>query len=150
MTRRESLRIFAAAAATGPTAAFAQKPAAPAMLTRAIPSTGEKLPVIGMGTWQTFDVRPKEAAPLEGVMKTFVELGVTGRVGGLLLTIKHGITRYRITVDCFVAQHEAGEFIAGAYADAQWVAPAELDAFPVSAPQRRLAAAVQRRGTPLA
>lgn len=75
MTRRESLRIFAAATATGPAAAFAQEPAAPAMLTRAIPSTGEKLPVIGMGTWQTFDVRPKEAAPLEEVMKTFVELG---------------------------------------------------------------------------
>ena len=26
------------------------------MLTRAIPSTGEKLPVIGLGTWQTFDI----------------------------------------------------------------------------------------------
>ena len=27
------------------------------MLTRPIPSTGEQLPVIGLGTWQTFDVR---------------------------------------------------------------------------------------------
>jgi diketogulonate reductase-like aldo/keto reductase len=27
------------------------------MIERAIPGTGEKLPVIGMGTWQTFDVR---------------------------------------------------------------------------------------------
>ena len=75
VTRRDSLRIFSAAAAAGPAGAFAREPAAPTMLTRAIPSTGDKLPVIGMGTWQTFDVRPKEAAPLEEVMKTFVELG---------------------------------------------------------------------------
>jgi diketogulonate reductase-like aldo/keto reductase len=43
-------------------------------ITRAIPGTGESLPVIGLGTWQTFDVgttRP-ELAPLEDVMRTFV------------------------------------------------------------------------------
>ena len=50
-------------------------PAGGAMVTRAIPSSGEKLPVIGMGTWQTFDVRPKEAAPLELILQAFVELG---------------------------------------------------------------------------
>ena len=27
-----------------------------AMLTRRIPSTGESLPLIGLGTWQVFDV----------------------------------------------------------------------------------------------
>lgn len=73
MTRRDSLRIFAAAAVAGPAGALAQE--ATAMLTRAIPSSGEKLPVIGMGTWQTFDVGPDETGPLEEVLKTFVELG---------------------------------------------------------------------------
>src|SRR5260370_24827030 len=32
------------------------KPSSAAMITRAIPSTGEALPVIGLGTWQAFDV----------------------------------------------------------------------------------------------
>ena len=32
------------------------------MLTRLIPSTGEALPVIGLGTWQTFDVGSDRAA----------------------------------------------------------------------------------------
>ena len=32
------------------------------MLTRPIPSTGEPLPVIGLGTWQTFDVGAERAA----------------------------------------------------------------------------------------
>ena len=74
MIRRDCIRILAAGATGLRGVALAEEPA-PAMLTRPIPSTGEKLPVIGMGTWQTFDVRPKEAAPLEPVMKAFVEAG---------------------------------------------------------------------------
>jgi diketogulonate reductase-like aldo/keto reductase len=73
MTRRDSIRIMAAG--IGCTAASTAADAAPEMNTRAIPSTGEKLPVIGMGTWQTFDVRPKEAAPMELILQAFVELG---------------------------------------------------------------------------
>lgn len=47
------------------------------VITRAIPSSGEKLPVIGLGTWQTFDVgtSPAERAPLEQVLSSLVELG---------------------------------------------------------------------------
>lgn len=47
------------------------------MLMRAIPSSGETLPVIGMGTWQTFDVGNDRAArvPLRAVLDEFVVLG---------------------------------------------------------------------------
>ena len=47
------------------------------LLTRAIPSTGESLPVIGLGTWQTFDVASGavEQAPLEAVLRSFVDSG---------------------------------------------------------------------------
>ena len=56
------------------------QPAASAMLKRAIPSTGETIPCIGMGTWQTFDVRGDRAAlaPLREVLKAFSAAG--GRV----------------------------------------------------------------------
>jgi diketogulonate reductase-like aldo/keto reductase len=49
-------------------------------LQRTIPSSGEKLPVIGLGTWQVFDVGPDaaERQPLEEVLSRFVALG--GRV----------------------------------------------------------------------
>ncbi|MGH8689296.1 MAG: aldo/keto reductase [Burkholderiales bacterium] len=42
------------------------------MLTRAIPSSGEALPVVGLGTWQTFDVGANAAArgPLKDVLRT--------------------------------------------------------------------------------
>lgn len=49
----------------------------PQMLTRKIPSTGEPIAVIGIGTWQTFDVAgdAQSRAPLEDVLREFAALG---------------------------------------------------------------------------
>src|SRR4030095_17018998 len=53
---------------------------APAPLERPIPSSSEKIPVIGLGTWRTFDVGASAAErdPLEEGLRGFVDLG--GRV----------------------------------------------------------------------
>ena len=50
---------------------------AQAILRKPIPKTGEPLPVIGLGTWQTFDVSANEAAraPLKTVLQEFVRAG---------------------------------------------------------------------------
>lgn len=47
------------------------------MNSRIIPSTGEKLPIVGLGTWQTFDVGNSESerAPLMEVLKILTEYG---------------------------------------------------------------------------
>lgn len=52
------------------------QPTAP-ILTRRIPSSGEEIPVIGLGTWQTFDVgaSPAERQPLEEVLSAFANMG---------------------------------------------------------------------------
>lgn len=49
------------------------------VLKRTIPSSGEKLPVIGLGTWQTFDVSESkgERDPLKEVLKTLIDKGGT-------------------------------------------------------------------------
>src|SRR4030088_1048387 len=49
------------------------------MLTRAITSSCEKVPVIGLFTWQTFDVdlASSERKALEDVLSLFVKLGVS-------------------------------------------------------------------------
>jgi diketogulonate reductase-like aldo/keto reductase len=70
MTRRDTFRLMAGGLAAGRASAAET---ATAMTARPIPSTGEKLPVIGMGTWQTFDVA--DPAPLEEVLRVFSELG---------------------------------------------------------------------------
>ncbi len=64
------------AAATGPAGAGV----APSPLERPIPSSGEKIPAVGLGTWRTFDVGASatERAPLKDVLQRFAELG--GRV----------------------------------------------------------------------
>ncbi len=47
---------------------------------RSIPGTDETLPIIGMGTWQTFDIGEGEAdrSNMRSILKTFYEMG--GRV----------------------------------------------------------------------
>jgi diketogulonate reductase-like aldo/keto reductase len=66
--RRALLGAIAAAAAARPSFA------AMALTSKVIPSTGEALPVIGIGTWQAFDVRDDTSA-LREVMKTFSAMG---------------------------------------------------------------------------
>jgi aryl-alcohol dehydrogenase-like predicted oxidoreductase len=44
---------------------------------RPIPSTGERIPVIGLGTWQTFDVGPSAYEDRGQVLADFVSLGGT-------------------------------------------------------------------------
>lgn len=80
LTRRALLRGAAGAgvAALGLGAAPAE--AAGPLLSRRIPSTGETLPAIGLGTWRTFAVGPgaAERAPLAEVLREFLAGG--GRV----------------------------------------------------------------------
>jgi aryl-alcohol dehydrogenase-like predicted oxidoreductase len=81
-SRRDALRLIGAGLAALGGTPWAGKLAeltafSPSILTRKIPSSGEALPVVGVGTWQTFDVGPgaSERGPLEAVLGTFVALG---------------------------------------------------------------------------
>ena len=81
MTRREAAKLIggtAAAVALPITTRAATESST--MLTRTIPSSGEKLPVIGLGTWRAFDVDLTSdiRRQLEEVLSLFVKLG--GRV----------------------------------------------------------------------
>jgi A/G-specific adenine glycosylase len=68
--------------------------------------------------------------------------GIDAEVGQELMTLRHGITRYRITLTCFESRFRAGAFKSSFYTRGRWVKPEELAAYPVSAPQRRLAKAL--------
>lgn len=70
-TRREILIGMASAAALSPALA------APSPVMKAIPSTGERLPAIGMGSWLTFDVGGDSAAIAQRteVLRKFFAMG---------------------------------------------------------------------------
>lgn len=65
--------------------------------------------------------------------------GICAKLGSELLTIRHSVTRYRITLTCFEAEYSGGEFQSPFYATGRWLSLADLAAYPVSSPQRRLA-----------
>jgi len=82
MTSRRSLLSAAALAATAaalhPMSVFAAVPAAVSGLARrAIPSTGETIPVIGMGTSGSFEVDAAGREPLREVLRRFVAGGAS-------------------------------------------------------------------------
>ncbi len=78
ITRREAVRLIGASAA-GLALPITTRAASESsrMLARTIPSSGEKLPVIGLGTWRAFDVdlTTDNRRQLEEVLSLFVKLG---------------------------------------------------------------------------
>jgi len=76
LSRRDTLRVFGAAAA-GALFGASGGNASPEPMRREIPSSGERIPAVGLGTWSTFDVgsSASERAPLEEVLTRFVERG---------------------------------------------------------------------------
>ncbi|MGC1577390.1 MAG: aldo/keto reductase [Beijerinckiaceae bacterium] len=92
------------------------------MQRRKIPSSGEELPVIGLGTWQGFDVGEgaKERAPLAGVLDTLFESGgsvidsspmygaAEGVVGDLLAQMKTPREKPFIATKVWIRGREAG------------------------------------------
>lgn len=75
LTRRDILRLGAGAAA-GALAGPAQSAASAAeLVTRAIPSSGERLPVVGIGTNRYRTGSQAELTPLRETLKTFVAGG---------------------------------------------------------------------------
>jgi diketogulonate reductase-like aldo/keto reductase len=79
LTRREAVLALGAAAA-GAALGGGARGEDKELLRRRIPSSGETIPAIGLGTWQTFDVgtAASQRAPLRKVLARFAALG--GRV----------------------------------------------------------------------
>ena len=80
LTRAEFLRVAVVAVSAGTQIVRASSQAKPSMLTRPIPSSAIRLPVIGLGTWRGFDVGADAAARarLADVLRALFDAG--GRV----------------------------------------------------------------------
>ncbi|MGL4550929.1 MAG: A/G-specific adenine glycosylase, partial [Gemmataceae bacterium] len=85
------------------------------------------------------EVRPGEAFR-DAAVRAAASAGLTVTAAGVLTTVAHGVTRWRITLRAVEAAWVGGQFTAGAYAEGRWLTVAELAVLPVSSPQRRLIA----------
>ncbi len=75
----------------------------------------------------------------EVALKVRAQTGVTIASPRLQKTMKHGVTRYRITLDCYLARHVAGRARSPNGAVVRWIPLAELPSLPLSTTGRRIA-----------
>ncbi len=81
---------------------------------------------------------PEESAEATAARLAQVHLGIEVRLGQELLTIRHAVTRFRITMICFEAFWQTGTPKLTQHAALRWLSASELSTYPVSSPQRKL------------
>jgi A/G-specific adenine glycosylase len=96
----------------------------------------------GMWDFPRFSIQHRRGDALRQELadKTESLTGVLIQPGRRLATIKYGVTRFRITLDCYAAtclQQNAP------LAEVQWYAPAELDALPLNVSGRKISRVVR-------
>ncbi|MAT70513.1 MAG: A/G-specific adenine glycosylase [Planctomycetaceae bacterium] len=97
--------------------------------------------------WEGLWDFPRFAIDAEGPLFVEEELaakvreqtGVTVKPGPLAKTLKHGVTRYRITLECYEATRTGGRVRSTAERPVRWTPVAELAELPLSVTGRKLA-----------
>lgn len=92
----------------------------------------------GLWDFPRFSVADVEGAKLTDELRDNVHrlTGLAIEPGRRLTTLRHGVTRYRITLICHEATVREGRLFPGR--DLRWLAPAKLGDLPLSATGRRL------------
>lgn len=65
--------------------------------------------------------------------------GIECQPGPLIKTLKHGVTRFRITLDCYQATRTGGRLRSTKASPAKWLTPDQLAELPLSVTGRKLA-----------
>ncbi len=94
----------------------------------------------GLWDFPRFTVAPGDPEQLWAQLGPQVQqqTGVRVRPGPLLATLRHAVTRYRITLDCYAATYVGGAVPSHDDAGPRWLLPEELDAYPLSTTGRKL------------
>ena len=98
--------------------------------------------------WEVPHAEARDGEPdAEAAVRIAAELtGLTVEPGSEVMVVKHGVTRFAITLTCVEAAVRGGTFAPGFYAEACWLTPAELADYPVCSPQRKLMTTVAACG----
>ncbi|MFM7151921.1 MAG: NUDIX domain-containing protein, partial [Gemmataceae bacterium] len=91
--------------------------------------------------WEFPNLTRQDGEAIEkGALRVVRQLtGMTARLGPKLAEIKHGVTRYRITMICHEAEAGKGSPRLTEHPCHVWVRPGQLESYPLSSPHRKLA-----------
>jgi A/G-specific adenine glycosylase len=94
----------------------------------------------GLWDFPRFEIGAENGSRLRSQLATNVQrmTGVVIRPGSQLATLKHGVTRFRITLECFDADYVDGAGN-GQRKQLKWLRPAELANYPLSTTGRKIA-----------
>lgn len=90
------------------------------------------------------DAEQPAAAVVELQTKSKATLGLEAEIGDLRTTLKHGVTRFRITLDAYEATLLGGRLKVQGFAAARWVRKSELAEYPLNVTARKLAQLVTK------
>jgi A/G-specific adenine glycosylase len=98
------------------------------------------------GLWDFPRFQIEAAGPLfareEIMAKVATQTGIECKAGHVLKTFRHGVTRYRITLDCYHALYVAGRARSANGVLVRWVSPGKLRDLPLSTTGRKIAGLV--------
>jgi A/G-specific adenine glycosylase len=101
------------------------------------------------GLWDfprfAIDAETTQHIQRELVEKVRDQTGITILPGGLLNTLKHGVTRFRITLECYEAQFAAGRIRTDRETPARWLTVDQLADLPLSTTGRKIARTLGKR-----
>ncbi|MEN6498735.1 MAG: A/G-specific adenine glycosylase [Thermoguttaceae bacterium] len=94
----------------------------------------------GLWDFPRFEVHAEHEAALRDELIALVQqqTGVTIQPGQRLATLKHGVTRFRITLDCHEAAYVSGADKTHDGVEMRWLRPAELAEYPLNTTGRKL------------
>jgi len=107
---------------------------------------GENERWAGLWDFPRFGIDPQQPKSLARQLSAGVRQAAAVDVepGGLLTTLRHGVTRFRITLDCYRARYlRRVEHLRAP--ESQWVLPDDLGDFPLSVTGRKLARLLAER-----
>lgn len=100
----------------------------------------------GLWDFPRFQVRAQEKSTRRRELVDNVQrqTGITVEPGRHVKTLKHGVTRFRITLDCYEAEYVSGPSRKADAARMRWLRPAELEAYPLNTTGRKLSRLLER------
>jgi A/G-specific adenine glycosylase len=76
--------------------------------------------------------------------KVLRQTGIRCTLGSLIKRLRHGVTRFRITLDCYEAKYSGGRARSASGVPVRWIKCDELESLPLSTTGRKLAKLVGR------